>query len=155
MYCIISINQKILNTLYYSLIYPHLFYDIELWGSADFTHLNHSITFQKRFIRMTTYLGKRQPLFVRPGFLKVQDLFKLKIAKFIYNCINKHNPTNFHLWFKLTTQTHNRNTRSKFIYIDNSRTTNNLFIPTARTTHCGLKSLKVQGPKMLLLLLYY
>ena len=106
---------------------------------------------------MVYYLDKRRPdfsfpradpLFLNLGFLKVHDIFKLKIAKFVYNSLNKLNPTNFHSWFKLTSQMHNHNTRSKFIDIDNLKTTNNLFIRTARTTHYGLKSLKVQGPKI-------
>ena len=74
--------------------------------------------------------------------------FKLKIANFIFNCLNKLNPSNFHSWFNLTSLTHNHNTRSKFIDIDNMRLSNNLFIPTARTKHYGLKSVKVQGPKL-------
>ena len=40
-------NLKILNTLYYSLIYPHLIYAIEVWGSEDTTHMNHIIMLQK------------------------------------------------------------------------------------------------------------
>ena len=151
------VNHKILKTLYHSLIYPHLIYAIEVWGSADITHLNHILVLQKRVVRMIYYLDKRQPdysfpsaepLFHELNFLKVYDIFKLKVSKFIYNCLNKLNPTNFHSWFKLTLQTHRYNTRSKFIDIENSITTNNLFIPTSRTTHYGLKSLKVQGPKI-------
>ena len=151
------VNIKILKTLYYSLIYPHLIYAIEVWGSADNTHLSHLFMLQKRIVRMVYFLDKRQPdysfpsadpLFQKLDMLKVHDLFKLKIAKFVYNSLNKLNPTNFHSWFKLTSQMHNHNTRSKFIDIDNLKTTNNLFIPTARTTHYGLKSLKVQGPKI-------
>ena len=100
------------------------------------------------------HLDKRQPDFAFPsmdpvfsklGFLKIYDLLKLKIT----NCLNNQNPTNFHSWFnKLTTQTHSHNTRSKFIDIDKSTTSNNLFIPTALTTHYRLKSLKYQGPKI-------
>ena len=45
-------------------------------------------------------------------------------------------------------QVHNYNTRSKFIDITNASTTNNLFIPIARTTHYGLNQLKVLGPKI-------
>ena len=70
------------------------------------------------------------------------------ISKFIYNCLNKSNPINFHFWYKTTSQVHNHNTRSKSIDIDNSITTRTLFTPIARTTHYGLKSLKVQGPKI-------
>ena len=151
------VNIKILKTLYYSLIYPHLIYAIEVWGSADSTHMNHIIILQKRIVRMIKQLDKRQsdfalppadPLFLSMGFLKVHDLFKLKLATFTYKSLNKQNPINFHSWFKLTTQIHSHNTRSKFIDIVNARTSNNLFIPFARSTHYGLKSVKVQGPKI-------
>ena len=73
---------------------------------------------------MTNQLDKRQPdfafpsaypLFLTLGFLKVHDLFKLKLAMFVYKSLNKHTPTNFHSWFKLTTQTHSHNTRSKYL----------------------------------------
>ena len=52
------------------------------------------------------------------------------------------------MWFKLTTQVHNHHTRSQYIDIENHILTNNLFIPTARTSHYGLKLIKVQGPKI-------
>ena len=86
------VNIKILKTLCYSLIYPHLIYAIEVWGSADSTHMNHIMILQKRIVRMIKQLDKRQsnfafppadPLFLSLGFLKVHDLFKLKIATFI------------------------------------------------------------------------
>ena len=119
--------------------------------------MNRIMILQKRIVRMIKQLDKRQsnfafppvgPLFLSLGFFKVHDLFKLKIATFIYKSLNKLNPTNFHSWFKLTTQIHRHNTRSKFIDIVNARTTNNLFIPIACTTYYGLKSIKVQGPKI-------
>ena len=150
-------NLKILKTLYYSLIYPHLIYAIEIWGSADTTHMNHVLMLQKIIVRMLCYLDKRQPnyafhpadpLFVTLGFLEVHDLFKLKLATFIYKSLNKQTPTNFHSWFKLTTQTHSHNTRSKFIDIVSATNSNNLFILIARTTHYGLKSVQVHGPKI-------
>ena len=36
----------------------------------------------------------------------------------------------------------------QYIDIENSILTNNLFIPIARTSHYGLKLIKVQGPKI-------
>ena len=143
--------------LYHSLIFPHLIYAVELWGSADISHLDRILILQKRIVRMLTYSDKRQddfsfpsanPLFFRLEILKIHDLFKLKIAKFIYNCLKKLTPTNFITWFNLTSQLHNHNTRSKFIDINNLTTTNNLFIPIARTSHYGLKKIKVHGPKI-------
>ena len=52
------------------------------------------------------------------------------------------------MWFKLTVQIHNHNTRSKYVNIDKSMTTNNLFIPNTRMSQHGLKLIKVQGPKI-------
>ena len=146
-----------MKTLYYSLVYPHLIYAIEIWGSADITYLNRIFILQKRIIRLITYSDKRQmdysllpsdPLFFRMEIHKIFDLFKLKISKFIFNCLNKTSPVNFHSWFILTSYVHNHNTRSKYIDINNSVTARTLFVPFARTTHYGLKLIKVQGPKV-------
>ena len=151
------INIKLMKTLYYSLVYPHLIYAIEIWGSADITYLNRIFILQKRIIRLITYSDKRQmdysllpsdPLFFRMEIHKIFDLFKLKISKFIFNCLNKTSPVNFHSWFILTSYVHNHNTRSKYIDINNSVTARTLFVPFARTTHYGLKLIKVQGPKI-------
>ena len=84
----------------------------------------------------------------RIEILKIQDLFKLKIAKFIYKCLNKNTPINVQNWFTLATQTHNYNTRSKFIVSDQLVNTKHLFIPIAQTLHYGLKQIKVQGAKI-------
>ena len=151
------VNIKIMKSLYYSLVYPHLLYAIEVWGSADDTHLNRIFILQKRIVRMINFTDKRQtdysfppsdPLFFKMEILKIHDIFKMMISKFIFNCLNEKNPINFHSWYKLTTLGGKHNTRSKFVDIDNDITTRTLKIPTARTTHCGLKLLKVQGSKI-------
>ena len=41
------VNNKILKMLYYSLVYPHLNYVTEVWGSADSIHLNRIFILQK------------------------------------------------------------------------------------------------------------
>ena len=149
------VDIKIMKTLYYSLIYPHLLYAIEVWGSAGITTLNRLFFLQKRIVRLLSYSDVRRTDFSFPPsnplkkqLLKVHDIFKMTITKFIYNCLNKTSPVNFQSWFKLTVQVHNHNTRSQYINIDKLITTNNLFIPTARTSHYGLKLIKVQGPKI-------
>ena len=50
------------------------------------------------------------PLFFKLEIFKIQDIFKIKISKFIYKCLDKNIPINFHNWFTLTTQLHNYNT---------------------------------------------
>ena len=151
------ITTKLMRTLYYSIVYPYLIYAIEVWGSADDTHLNKLLILQKRIVRLINYSDKRQvdysflpsdPLFYKMEIHKIHDIFKLMITKFIFNCLNEKNPINFHAWYILTSQVHTHNTRSKFIDILNFVTTRTLFVPTARTSYYGLKLLKVQGPKI-------
>jgi len=151
------VNKHIIKMLYYSLVYSHLTYAIEIWGSADNIHLNRLVILQKRAVRLLSYSDKRRedysltpsdPLFFKMELHKVCDIFKLRIAKFIFTSLDKSNPTNFHSWFKLIDQIHHYNTRSKYVDIDKSITTRTLFIPTSRTTHYGLKLTKVLGAKL-------
>ena len=138
------VNIKTLKTLYYSLIYPHLLYAIEVWGSAVTSDINSLLVLQKRIIRLLSNSDTRHsdysfppsnPLFFKEQLLKVQDIFK-------------SSPVNVQLWFRLSIRVHNHNTRSQYISLDKSIYTNNLFIPTARTSHYGPKLIKVQGPKI-------
>ena len=147
------INKQTLIMLYYSLVFPHLNYVIEIWGSSQDTHLNRILILQKRALRMISHLENfafypSDPLFYKHHIHKVHDIFILRIAKFIYNCLIKNTPTNFHYWFKETSLIHNHNTRSKYVDINNSTTTRTLFVPSARTTYYALKLTKVQGPKI-------
>ena len=107
------VNSRLLKILYYSLVYPYLIYAVEVWGSADNTHLNKILILQKRIVRLMTFSEKKlndyslvpsDPLFIKTEILKVHDIFKIKVAKFIYNSLNKMNPVNFHSWFTLTTE---------------------------------------------------
>ena len=120
-----------LQNIYYAIFSSIVLYGAQIWSQSLVTVSDYSFP-------------PSTPLFFREKLLKVQDIFKIRIAKFIYNSLNKTSPANFHLWFKLTTQVHNHHTRSQYIDI----LTNNLFIPTARTSHYGLKLIKVQGPKI-------
>ena len=44
------VNIKIMKTLYYALVYPHILYAIEVWGSAGITILNRLLVLQKRIV---------------------------------------------------------------------------------------------------------
>ena len=151
------VNQNILRMLYYSLVYSHLSYAIEAWGSADATHLNRLLILQKRIVRLITINDTRQnnyaflpsdPMFFQLDILKVQDIFSTRVAKFVFNCLCKNCPENFHFWFRLISNIHRHHTRSKFVSIENEISTRTLFIPSSRTTHYGLKMTKVIGPKI-------
>ena len=151
------VNKKTMRMLYYRLLFLHLNYAIEVWGSTHKIYLNRILILQKRVVRMMSHCDIRfddysfhssNPLFYQLNIHKVQDIFVLRIAKFIFNSLIKITPVNFHTWFNLTVQVHNHNTRSKYVDIDNSIPTRTLFVPIARTSYYGLKLIKVQGPKL-------
>ena len=151
------VNKKTMIMLYYSLLFSHLNYAIEVWGSTQNIYLNRILILQKRAVRLISFCDRRRedfsfpssdPLFYNLHIHKIQDIFVLRIAKFIFNCLNKITPLNFHDWFTLTIQVHRYNTRSKYVDIDNSIHTRTLFVPTARTSYYGLKLIKVLGPKL-------
>ena len=79
--------------------------------------------------------------------IKVKDIFFLQISKFIHKCLNSNIIGNFHRWFKLNNEVHMHKTRANFS--DSlQEPTNNLSIPFGRTSHYGLKQIKVSGPKI-------
>ena len=78
------------------------------------------------------------PIFKDLGILKVQDVYKLTTLKFIYESLNKLNPTQFHTYFKYTTG----------IQTTTASRNNNLDPPMVRTVTYGLKSLKYSGCKL-------
>ena len=44
-------------------------------------------------------LHPTDPLFYKLGVLKVQDVFKLQVSKFMFNCLQLNILTIFHNWF--------------------------------------------------------
>ena len=53
------VDKKNLKMLYYSLVYPHLIYAIEVWGSADHSSLDRLLVLQKRIVRLITFSNRR------------------------------------------------------------------------------------------------
>ena len=147
-----------LKNIYYSLLYSHLVYAIQVWGSACTSEINKILVLQKRALRAITHnnhfpsvpgpLYPTDPLFYKFEILKIQDVFKLQLSKLIFNCLHLNRTIIFHNWFSQNYTIHNYNTRSTFFDIDNAINSNNLFIINARTTHYGLKLLKGSGPKI-------
>ena len=85
------VNIKTLRTLYYCLIYLHLQYCISSWGRASQTTFRPLKTTQKRILRIITrslYCMPSTPLFSELELLKLDDIYKLKIAIAVHN---KHN----------------------------------------------------------------
>ena len=55
------LNKCTLLMLYYSLIYPHLMYGVEVWGKCSPLYLNKIIKAQKRAVKALTFSKLRDP----------------------------------------------------------------------------------------------
>ena len=146
-----------MRNVYYSLVYSHIIYAIEVWGSACKTELEKILILQKRAMRLMTFndayptisgpLLSANTIFAKLQTLKINDVYKYQVSKFVFKCINKIAPINFQNWFSINHERHSHHTRLNFIITDGNKI-NNLFIPSARTTNYGLKQLKVSGPRI-------
>ena len=151
------VNLQIMKNIYHALFYSHVIYGIQVWGNACDTHLNTIQILQNRVVRLITYnddfplipgpLPASNPLFFKLELLKIKDIFILMYSMFIYKCLNTSLLPIFDGWFKYSSSVHEYKTRSNY-NINTEVFTNNLFIPTAKTSNYGLKMLKVNGPKI-------
>ena len=86
-----DVDLTTLKTVYYSLVYSYLQYCISSWGLASTSTLAPLRILHKRAIRITVFT-KRQtyssPLFYSLNILKIEDLFKFEIAKFVFKLKN-------------------------------------------------------------------
>ena len=118
-------ENKLLISIYYSLVYSHLNYGIQAWGSASSTDLEKILTLQKKAVRIMSGvqyfqiygqppgpLPSSEPLFNNLKILKIDDIYKLNIANFVYATLNKDSPILFHNWFIYSHLVHEHNTRA-------------------------------------------
>ena len=73
--------------MYYSFIYPYLYYCIVIWGGTFSVHLEPLKIIQKRAIRVVNkkpYLHHTNPLFFHSEIMKLDDVYKFKICDYLY-----------------------------------------------------------------------
>ena len=108
------LNSDALLTLYYSFIYPFLTYCNHMWGSAYATSLKPLLLLQKRSVRIITFSGYRDhtdPLFYELGLLKISDINKYVLGKFMYRWYTKQIRCLFNSLFQTVRDVHEYDTR--------------------------------------------
>ena len=101
------------KTLYYSLVYPYLHYEILLWGNTYKKHLHKLEISQKQTIRTINramYNEPSSPLFNKCNLLKLQDIYKLQCCKLMYECLKNNLPTPIMNIFTVNSDIHGHNT---------------------------------------------
>ena len=160
------LDAKLLSNIYYSLVYSHLSYGIQVWGSACPTELKKIKSLQNKAVRIMTGnqyyqiygepavpLPSSDPLYKILNILKFDDIFYLNISTFIFQTLDGESPQIFDDWFTYVHDVHFHATRS-----DTHITRDNYFdvgteIPTtslrpvrSNLVHYGDKLIKVNGP---------
>ena len=96
----------VLRNLYFTLVYPYLYYCLLIWGATYQRHLNSLWLLQKRAIRVINlkpYRHHTSQLFFQNKILKLPDIYSLKIGLYMYD--NKDNP--------IFVRNHDHHTRSR------------------------------------------
>ena len=133
------LSTKSLRTLYFSLVYPYLFYCNLVWASTYRTNLVRLVILQKRVVRTiakTNFYAHTDPIFKNLGILKFDDIHLLQLGLFMYSFQNRTLPLKFDCKFTLQSQIHSYHTRNSHSYR----------LPFCRT---NIKQFSVfyQGPK--------
>ena len=146
-----------MKNIYHSLFYSHLIYGIQVWGNACDTRIKAIQILQNRVVRLITYndsfpvipgpLPASNPIFYQLQLLKIKELFTFMVCIFIYKCLNTSLLPLFEGWFTSSSSIHEYKTRLNY-NMNSQLSTNNLFIPIARTSNYGMKLLNVSDPKI-------
>ena len=133
-----------LKQLYYTLIFPYLNYGLMSWGTACQTKLRKIKVSQNNCLRCIFFVNKREnpaPYFTLLGILKLESIFKLKIASLVHKIQfqKKETPRALYDLVQLASDVHNYNTR----YATNQ----NLYRPPSRTNY-GLARFRVVAPQI-------
>ena len=82
---------NLLGSLYFTMVQSHLTYGVTLWGPTYLCHLKQLSILQKKAIRCINkahYNTHTEPLFIRNKILKLDDIYKFELSKFMFDCIN-------------------------------------------------------------------
>ena len=102
--------------LYYSLIYSRIQYGIVTWGTANQTLMHELNVKLNNIVRTITYSSKYCPvtsLYNTFNFLKLDDIYRLELAKLMYQLHHKKFKTALKDCFVDITKIHSYNTRTK------------------------------------------
>jgi hypothetical protein len=110
------VPERILFTLYCSLVLPYINYGILIWGKACKTYLEKIHKLQKwavRTISNSHYRSHSAPLFHKYNILNVYSSYELEVGVFMYNFFNNLLPKSFNDFFTIRSDVHNYNTRNR------------------------------------------
>ena len=119
------LKDNLIRTIYFSVVYSHLYYGIQAWGSADLTTLNKLAILQNKAVRILSGvqyfqiygqepgpLPSSEPLYKKLEVLKMHDIYELSISNFVFSTLTSESPAIFDEWFRYDHEVHDHTTRS-------------------------------------------
>ena len=111
------VNKSFLIKLYYSFVYPHIKYGILAWGGTANFLINKLQIAQNRIIRNINFKSikdciKMNNFYKSMELLKINDIYKLEMAKFMHLYFNDKLPENFKNFLTSAKNLHSHSTRS-------------------------------------------
>lgn len=160
------LNPKLLKSIYYCVVYSHLSYGVEAWGSACSSYLEKILILQKKAVRILSgnkyfqiygesveSLPHSEPLFKSLEILKFEDIFRINLAKFVYQTLSKESPEVFSEWFQYSHLIHSHATTSavniiseNYFDVGIAESTRTLFTKRPHLVNYGAKMIQVSGP---------
>ena len=135
-------NASTLLQFYYSIFRSHLQYGIIIWGSTFKSYLKKLNILQNKAVKIIAgglWFERATPFYAKLKFFKIQDMYLLELALFVFKFQTKQLPSSFLDYFKLTNAIHAKQTRSS--------ANDNYFLPRYKTMKLE-RSIKYQGAKL-------
>ena len=136
------LSTKTLLLLYHSLFQSHLLYGLILWGSTFKSYLKKLTSLQNKIVKIIgggRWQERATPYYHKLKILKLQDLFQLELAQFMFKYKSNALPTNLSNLFQSVEKIHSKGTRS---------ITNCNYFLTQCTSSRLQRSIKYQGVKL-------
>ena len=159
------LKDNLIRTIYFSVVYSHLYYGIQAWGSADPSILNKLEILQNKAVRILSGvqyfqiygqepgpLPSSEPLYKKLEILKIHDIYELSISNFVYSTLTYDSPAIFEEWFQYDHEVHDHTTRSSMNvitenYFDVGYVQQSFTLHTkGANTDYGRKKIQVSGP---------
>ena len=113
------LSQRTLFKLYYSLVYPYLYYGNIVWGCTYESSLKRLTILQKRAVRLITksmFDAHTAPIFYEHKLLSLSNIYKLQVGIFMFSVENKLLPEKFQAMFHKNSSVHCYQTRQATHY---------------------------------------
>ena len=123
------VDTETLKLLYYSLIYSRVQYGIILWGTATYTRQKERVLRLNNIVRIMTWSRKYDHvsvLYKQLKLLKLENIYKLKLSKFMHQLNCNMTPKVFEKNFVKLENVHS--------YIIRQKTKNNYFLTRVNKT---------------------